>query len=69
MKDVYRRTGNVAFIRVAAITPLIHQFDKRQEKARVLLARHRLSQSLLDDPYAVIPCKGSCLFRGCSGGA
>jgi AraC-like DNA-binding protein len=62
MKEVHRRTGNVAFIRVAAITPLIHQFDKRQEKARVLLARHRLPQSLLDDPYAVIPLQRFIAF-------
>lgn len=62
MREVHRRAGNVAFIRVAAITPLIHQFDKRQEKARVLLARHRLSQSLLDDPYAVIPLQRFIAF-------
>ncbi|SOC82919.1 Helix-turn-helix domain-containing protein [Ensifer adhaerens] len=62
MREVHRRAGNVAFIRVAAITPLIHQFDKRQEKGRMLLARHRLSQSLLDDPYAVIPLQRFIAF-------
>ncbi|MCM2292412.1 AraC family transcriptional regulator [Allorhizobium sp. BGMRC 0089] len=62
MKEAQRRVGNVAFIRVVAITPLIHQFEKRQEKARVLLARHRLSQTLLDDPYAVIPLQRFIAF-------
>ncbi|SIQ30472.1 AraC-type DNA-binding protein [Rhizobium sp. RU35A] len=62
MREAYRGAGNVAFIRVAAITPLIHQFDKRQEKARVLLARHRLSQSQLEDPYAVIPLQRFIAF-------
>lgn len=62
MKDVRSRQGNVAFIRVSAITPLIQQFDKRQETARVLLSRHGIMQSLLEDPYAVVPLQRFVAF-------
>lgn len=62
MTEARSRSRNVSFIRVAAITPLIQQFDKRQEKARFLLARHGIRQSLLDDPYAVIPLQRFVAF-------
>lgn len=62
MTDARSQPRNVSFIRVSAITPLITQFDKRQEKARFLLARHGIRQSLLNDPYAVIPLQRFVAF-------
>ncbi|THF47110.1 AraC family transcriptional regulator [Allorhizobium terrae] len=55
MNDILKPARSLAFIRVAAIKPLLEQFASRQSKARELLHKHRILLSVLDDPYAVIP--------------
>jgi AraC-like DNA-binding protein len=46
---------DVATIRAFALIPLVRAIDQRGGKADILLARHDLLRSHLDDPYAQIP--------------
>ncbi|OJU84469.1 MAG: hypothetical protein BGO06_13500 [Shinella sp. 65-6] len=55
MTNVNRQSRAVSYIRVSALTPLIERLQKRRPVAGLLLSRHGIAATELNDPYAIVP--------------
>ncbi|MCF3641319.1 AraC family transcriptional regulator ligand-binding domain-containing protein [Rhizobium sp. TRM95111] len=49
------RLPTVASIRASVLASLVHFIDRKSGKTDLLLAKHGILRSQLDDPYAVVP--------------